>query len=84
MNFKIFIKGGNTMYFYTVQLRKMDNLDKEPKKLVDVSFMDEKKPTKERLASVFNRASSVVLEMCLEDKVMGKKQKRKWEGELRS
>ena len=53
------------MYFYTVQLRKMDNLDKEPKKLVDVSFMDEKKPTKERLASVFNRASSVVLEMCL-------------------
>lgn len=72
------------MYFYTVQLRKMDNLDKEPRKLVDVTFMDEKKPTKERLAGVFNRATSVVMEMCTEDRVKDRKQKRKWEGELSS
>ena len=68
------------MYFYTVQLRKMSNLDKEPKKLVDVTFMDKKKPTKERLASVFNRATSVVMEMCKEDSAMGKRQKRRLEG----
>lgn len=68
------------MYFYTVQLRRMSNLDKEPKKLVDVTFMDEKKPTKERLASVFNRASSVVMEMCKDNGEMDKRQKKRWEG----
>lgn len=72
------------MYFYTVQLRKMDNLDKEPRKLVDVTFMDEKKPTKERLAGVFARATGVVMEMCMEGKDRDKKQRKKWEGELSS
>lgn len=52
------------MFFYTIQIREIREMDKRPRMLAEAVVLDSRKPEKGRVAEVLRRSADILEEIC--------------------